>query len=131
MYEDDIPRLRRCLSAGDPIEQGKGGTSSDSSDECPAVHHSLRMEAEIRDVTPRLRAACITTIDDRTDAGLSVSRTAVATLEDRVAIVVISPVIHPARGASCSGRCRNYRQRQKRGYELRSHVHLPWLLVES
>src|SRR5262249_37989359 len=41
VYEDDIPRLRRCLGAGDSIEQGKGGASGDSPDQCPAVHHSL------------------------------------------------------------------------------------------
>jgi hypothetical protein len=41
VYEDDILRLRRCLGAGDSIEQGKGDTSSDSPDQFPAVHHSL------------------------------------------------------------------------------------------
>jgi hypothetical protein len=30
VYEDDILRLRRCLGAGDSIEQGKGRASSDS-----------------------------------------------------------------------------------------------------
>ena len=38
--EDDILRLRRCLGAGYSIEQGKGGASSDSPDQCPAVYHS-------------------------------------------------------------------------------------------
>src|SRR5262249_57850011 len=41
VYEDDIPGRRRCLGAGDSIEQGKGGASGDSPDQCPAVHHSL------------------------------------------------------------------------------------------
>jgi hypothetical protein len=30
MHEDDILRLWWCLGGGDPIEQGKGSTSSDS-----------------------------------------------------------------------------------------------------
>ena len=38
--EDDIFRLRRCLGAGDSIEQRKGSASSDSPDQCPAVYHS-------------------------------------------------------------------------------------------
>src|SRR5262245_59849496 len=41
VYKDDILRLWRCLGAGDSIEEGKGGASSDSPDQCPAVHHSL------------------------------------------------------------------------------------------
>ena len=40
VHKDDIPRLRRCLGAGDSIEQGKGGANSDSPDQCPAVYHS-------------------------------------------------------------------------------------------
>jgi hypothetical protein len=41
VYEDDIPCLRRCLGAGDSIEQGKDGASSDSPDQCPSIHHGL------------------------------------------------------------------------------------------
>src|SRR5262252_892815 len=44
VYEDDILRLWRCLGAGDSIEQGKGGASSDSPDQCPAVHRSLLLK---------------------------------------------------------------------------------------
>ena len=37
MDEDDIPRLQRCLSTGNSIEEGEGGASSGSPDYCPAV----------------------------------------------------------------------------------------------
>src|SRR5215469_16057846 len=41
VYEDDILRLGGCLGARDSIEEGKGGGSSDSLDQRPAVHHRL------------------------------------------------------------------------------------------
>ena len=40
-----IRRLQRSLGAGDSIEQGNGGTSSDSPDQCSAVHHSLLLQS--------------------------------------------------------------------------------------
>src|SRR4029077_9527054 len=41
VYEDNIPRLRQCLGAGNSIEQGKGGACGGTLEQCPAVHHSV------------------------------------------------------------------------------------------
>ena len=45
VHEDDVPRLRRCLRAGDAIEQGEGRARRGSPDQCSAVHDSLRFSS--------------------------------------------------------------------------------------
>ena len=71
MNEDDILRLRRCLGAGDSIEQGKGGASSDSPDQCPAVYHSaFELYGGRRNRLPDCRQASLPASSDERVANL-------------------------------------------------------------